>query len=234
MKKQLLLIIPTIFSLYGLSALGKTITIDVGHFNEKPGAISALGETELMYNQMMSVNLNEAFKYAGFNTKVNGYDGNLKSLTERARLANGTDFFLSIHHDSVQEYDLTPWEVNGTQQRYTTKASGFSIFVSEDNPHYKQSLACAKSIANSLLDDGFTPNYYHHYNNPKHNFKLLYKDLPVYNYNKLVVLKTNKIPAILVEAGVIVNPQEAVTLKDNLYRTKFSVAAAKGLRNCLK
>ena len=234
MKKQSLLILPAIFSFCNLSvALGNVVTIDVGHYNEKPGAISALGDTELYYNQMMAVNLDEAFKYAGFKTRVNGYDGKLKSLSERARLAKGTDFFVSIHHDSVQEYDLMPWEVNGTQQRYTTKAKGFSVFVSEDNPYYKQSLVCAQSIANSLMDAGFFPNYYHYFNNPKGNFKLLYGDLPVYNYNKLVVLKNNEIPAILVEAGVILNPQEAVEFKNNVYRTKFAVATAKGLRKCL-
>lgn len=230
MKKLSFLIIPILIV---SNSWAKKVSIDVGHFNEKPGAISALGETELMYNQMMALNLHEAISYTDIQAKINGLDGNLKSLTERSRLAKGSDLLLSIHHDSVQEYDLREWEYNGSVQRYTTKANGFSVFVSEDNPHYKQSLVCAKSVANALLDAGFEPNYYHHFNNPRGNFKLLYSDLPVYNYNKLIVLKTSKVPAILLEAGVIVNPREAVAFKDDLHRTKFAVATAKGLRNCL-
>lgn len=218
-------IAPTIYA--------QNIAIDVGHFNAKPGAISAFGETELMYNQMMAVNLKEAFSIAGFKTKLNGIDGNLSRFSERVRLGSNSDFFLSIHHDSVQEYDLTPWQVNGTQQRYTTKANGFSVFVSETAPHYKKSLYCARSIANSLIDAGFKPNFYHHFNNPKGNFQLLYKDISVYNFNKLAVLKNNPVPAILLEAGVILSPQEAMAFKDNNHRTKFAVATTKGLAKCL-
>lgn len=230
--KSTFLLLSTLLIASGVSA--KTITLDVGHFLEKPGAISAFGETELMYNQMMSVNLYETISALDYKVKVQGYDGKLKSLSQRAAQAKGSDFFISIHHDSVQEYDLQPWEFNGTMQRFTNKAQGFSVFVSEDNPHYEKSRKCAVNIANGIASAGFPPNYYHHHHNPKGNFKLLYKDLPVYNFNKLVVLKTNKIPAILIEAGVILNPVEANALKDNNVRTRFAIGVAAGLRKCLE
>lgn len=216
-----------------ISSIAQNIAIDVGHFTAKPGAISAFGETELMYNQLMAVNLREALSKTGFKAKVNGLDGNLSNFAERVRQGAGNDFFLSIHHDSVQEYDLTPWDVSGTQQRYTTKANGFSVFVSQNAPHYKKSLFCARAIANSLVESGFKPNFYHHYNNPKGNFQLLYNDLSVYNFNKLLVLKNNPVPAVLLEAGVILSPQEAMAFKDNIHRSRFATATAKGLKTCL-
>lgn len=41
-------------------------------------------------------------------------------------------------------------------------------------------------------------------------------------------------PAILVEAGVIVNRQEAITIKKNNIRIQFAQALTKSIASCIK
>lgn len=209
-----------------------TISIDVGHNLNAPGAISAFGDSEFLYNQAMAISI---AKEIGKNKKVNliGYHGDISKLEERTQLAKGSNLFISVHHDSIHEDDLTNWEYNGQSLRFNDHVRGFGIFVSTKNPHFEQSLACAKIIAQNLLATGFTPNYYHNTTQKGKKRELFFSNMPVYQYDNLVVLKTANIPAILIEAGVIINRYEAKWIAQENIKQAFAKAVSQGVQGCL-
>jgi N-acetylmuramoyl-L-alanine amidase len=139
------------------------IALDVGHFNEKPGAMSARGQTELSFNQALEPVVAEALKQHGATPVAIGLAGDMASLTARPRAADaaGASFFLSLHHDSTQIQFIQSWEWQGGQQQYSDRTSGFSIFVSRLNPQVATSLKCASAIGTALIAAGFHVNESH-------------------------------------------------------------------------
>jgi N-acetylmuramoyl-L-alanine amidase len=55
----------------------------------------------------------------------------------------------------------------------------------------------------------------------------------VHYYDNLVVLKTARMPAVLLEAGVIVNRDEETRMRSAETRRAIAAAVAAGLRTCL-
>lgn len=210
----------------------QTIAIDIGHSNKKPGAISTYGKTEFLYNKelgyLTALEISKQYK-----VNLIGYNGNMEQLSDRVKLAENSNLFISIHHDSVQEQDLTTQVVNGITYKYTTKAKGYSIFISSKNPHFELTYKCATSISNSLQKYGFTPNHYHNLPIKGESKEFYNKDLAIYKYDNLFVLKNNTIPALLIEAGVIVHPEEAKWLEEKSTQLKFSQAVSSGIMQCL-
>ncbi len=215
------------------SCFGQTISIDVGHSLKDPGATSAYGESEFSYNQVMAWAVGHALDSNGMRMKWIGIDGSIRKLEERSQQARGTDLFVSIHHDSVHEGDLTYWDYNGKRLRYNDNVKGFGVFVSPKNPYFHQSLKCANKVATELVAAGFTPNYYHNKTNKGRKRELFSNSLPVYRYDNLVVLKTATMPAILIESGVIINREEAKWIAQSDVRAAFSQAVAIGIKGCI-
>lgn len=211
----------------------KDIAIDVGHSANKVGATSAYGHGEFYYNRALAEKLGNVLYQNGYKPSFIVYDEKAEPLIERAKYSNQKDFMISLHHDSVLERDLSYWEYDGKVHHYNDDAKGFGIFVSTKNKFYKESLSCAVSVATSLKAAGMIPNYYHSKLYGKGKMELLVNNLPVYRYDNLIVLKTNPAPAMLIEAGVIVNRQEAVTLATDEFRDAFSDAIKNGMNSCL-
>lgn len=214
-------------------ALSQTVAVDIGHHLKDPGATSAYGNTEYSYNKRMADAVINKLQDYGNQVNIINYSGETVSLTQRTALAKGSDFFIAIHHDSVQEVDLSKWEYEGQTQHYNDKEHGFSVFVSRKNPYFQQSLICAREVSRDLVKAGFSPNYYHA-THPKNKPRVLFNpNEPVYQYDNLVVLKTATMPAILVEAGVIVNRNEAIWITNEVVREKFAIAVASGITQCM-
>src|SRR5215472_16539365 len=138
-----------------------TVAVDVGHFLEEPGATSARGRPEFEFNSDLAVEIESAARGAGLHTVLIGYDGFMSQLTHRTAAAAGTDFFLAVHHDSVQPYLIRTWEDENVERRFNDDHAGFSLFVSRKNPALKRSLACASAIGEALRGAGFAPSLYH-------------------------------------------------------------------------
>lgn len=225
--------LPTaLFLLLVNPVFAQTIAVDIGHHLKDPGAISAYGNTEYSYNKRMAQSVVDKLQQYGNKVKVIGDSGATISLTQRTTLAKGSDFFVAIHHDSVQQSDLSNWEYEGQTNHYNDNAHGFSVFVSTKNPYFEQSLKCAREVSDNLVNAGFSPNYYHA-THPKNKPRVLFnRNKPVYQYDNLVVLKTATMPAILVEAGVIVNRNEAIWITSDVVREKFATAVANGITHC--
>jgi N-acetylmuramoyl-L-alanine amidase len=192
------------------------VLIDVGHTPDDPGAISAHGNPEYSYNLALADVAMKQLQDAGFRQtsllmmKGRGYG----QLAERAAIANRTspDLFLSIHHDSTRDPYIRRWQFAGVERNYSDKFSGHSMFVSIRNRRYRDSVAFAKLIGRELLDAGLQYTPQHAEDIPTARKPLLDAELGVYRYDNLVVLKDTRVPAVLFEAGLIINRKDELVL----------------------
>jgi len=58
-------------------------------------------------------------------TLLIGYDGFMSQLTARTAAARNADFFLAVHHDSVQPRFLETWEFDLVERPFSDRYSGF-------------------------------------------------------------------------------------------------------------
>lgn len=210
------------------------VAIDVGHYLERPGAISAHGVTEFEYNHALAAVVAARLAGDGVPVRLIGHRGDMADLWARPREAEaaGAGFFLSIHHDSVKEEYLQPWTWNGRALRYAEGFAGFSLFVSRLNPRLDESLACASAIGAALRRAGLPVATHHGVSSAGVERPWADEANGVYYYDNLVVLKGATIPAVLLEAGVIVNRDEERALAGAERRALTAAAVAQGLARC--
>ncbi|MGH9579207.1 MAG: N-acetylmuramoyl-L-alanine amidase, partial [Terriglobales bacterium] len=213
-------------------ALAARIAVDIGHYLEKPGVISARGVTEFEYNRRLALEVAEALQRAGHRTLLIGDDGLAEDLGRRAPRARGLDLFISIHHDSVQPRFLSSWDHGGETLLYSDQFSGFSLFVSRLNSHTEASLKCASAIGAALQGAGFTPSRYHADPIVGENRPFADEANGVHYFDNLAVLKTASIPALLFEAGVIVNRDEELRMRNPAVRRRIADSVAAAIGTC--
>ena len=211
-----------------------SIAVDVGHYLKEPGVISARGVPEFQYNLQLAREIAGALRQAGHKTMLIGDDGLAENLGSRAPRASRMDLFISIHHDSVQPRFLAPWEFEGATRSYSDRFAGYSLFVSHLNPHTPASLKCASAIGAELRKGGFTPSRYHADPIVGENRPFADEENGVHYFDNLAVLKTASIPALLFEAGVIVNRDEELRMRDPLVRQRITGAVVAAVATCLK
>jgi N-acetylmuramoyl-L-alanine amidase len=191
------------------------IAIDVGHSSDAPGATSARGVSEFKFNLALSNAIHQSLRGRGFSrVRVMRSSGSgSSSLVARGRKAtqSGADVLLSVHHDSVQPQFLRDGVVDGRKSRYSTEFEGYSLFISQKNRHSRQSLRLAHLIGRRLKSGGLSFSTHHSAAIPGENRRIIDRDAGVYSYN-LTVLSSVDVPAVLIEAGVIVNPNEELAL----------------------
>jgi N-acetylmuramoyl-L-alanine amidase len=187
---------------------GFPIVIDRGHSPERPGATSATGQPEFEFNLSLAEVISGHLRAAGFPTDVPPPESGPIRL--RAAQANRLRprLFLSIHHDSVQPVYLQSWSVNGRKQFFSDRFSGWSLFVSRDNVSFDRALVFASGLPDSLLKKGLPFSLHHAEPIPHENRPLLDHSRGIYAFDQLVVLRAAEAPAVLLEAGVIVNREE--------------------------
>ncbi len=206
------------------AALAAVVAVDVGHSLARSGSTSASGKPEFRYNQALARDVVAGLAAAGFQTRMIGMDGEMDALTARTEAARGADLFLSIHHDSVQPQYLP----------VADQFAGYGVFASRKNPDPKTSLACSKSVGDRLRAIGRTPSLHHAEPIKGENRPLADAQRGVYWFDDLVVLKTAKQPALLVEAAIIVNPAEDSMISDTTNRKLIASAIAAGVVDCLR
>lgn len=208
------------------------IAIDVGHSPNKPGAISARGISEYTFNKKMGdLVLQNLIKQGFKSTFILNEQNPEMSLHSRAKTANqkGVDLLVSIHHDSVQPQYLNQWEFDGEDHHYSDRFKGFSVFFSGKNPKTEQSFQLAKLIGNELLQLQMKPTLHHAENIVGENRPLIDSEKGVYRFDSLILLKNTKMPAVLVECGVIVNRNEEQLLSTDEHQKKLSLALSKAI-----
>jgi N-acetylmuramoyl-L-alanine amidase len=200
------------------------IAVDVGHYAAEPGVISAGGRAEFEYNLDLAMEVRERLVGAGFAVRFIGERGDYAVLHHRTRDAAGADLLVSIHHDSVKE-SLLP---------QADRFAGFSLFVSRANPALEKSRACASAIGARLRAAGLTPSRYHADPVLGENRPFADEMNGVHYYDNLAVGRTATMPALLLEAGVIVNRAEEERMRDPEVRRAIAQAVADGVKQCLR
>ena len=207
-----------------LSAGAMDVAVDVGHYAAEPGVISASGVPEFEFNRALALEVKMELEKLGVNVRLIGERGDYAVLHHRTRDARGAELFVSIHHDSVQERLLPQAD----------RFAGFSLFISRFNPHPSKSLACASSIGEKMRQGGFTPSRYHA--DPVLGEARPFADEAngVHYYDNLAVARSAAMASVLVEAGVIVNPEEERSMRDPEVRRRIARAVAEGAAACLE
>jgi N-acetylmuramoyl-L-alanine amidase len=138
-----------------------------------------------------------------------------------------------VHHDSVQPHFLETWEHESVQRLFSDRYAGFSLFVSRKSAFVRPSLACASAMGAALRHAGFSPSLYHADRIPGESKPFADKANGVHYYDNLIVLKRARTPAVLLEAGVIVNRGEELEMQSESVRKRIAEAVAAGLHRCL-
>jgi N-acetylmuramoyl-L-alanine amidase len=192
--------------------------LDVGHTPQSAGAISARGVTEFDFNLRLGQRMERELRARGFEkTTLFVSRGEARpSLVTRVAKANlaKADLFISIHHDSVPEGFIERWEYLGAEGRFSDRFKGHSIFVSAEHPRYARSLAFGRALGLALKEKGlaYTPHYTEKFMGPRRR-TLVDKEAGVYRFDKLAVLTLTAMPAVLFEAGSIINRDEELLME---------------------
>ena len=193
------------------------IVLDVGHTAESEGAISSRNVAEFVFNLRLAQQIEEKLKAEGFaETRLLLTKGKARpSLVKRVAAANNlhADLFLSIHHDSVPDKLLENWEFEGKKSHFSDRFSGYSVFVSRNNPDFKTSLSFAELVGKEMKAQGL--DYAKQYTQAimgRYQHPLLNKETGVYSYDQLIVLRKTRMPAVLLEAGSIINRDEELKM----------------------
>lgn len=209
----------------GARAMTPTVVLDVGHSLAQPGAISPGGRTEFAYNERLASRVSAELDKQGISVLRVATDGRNIPLSQRTASTGGAALFVSIHHDSIQQ----SWIDQGWRRRFR----GYSIFVSGRNPYYAASFECAQRLGDRLRAAGESPSLYHAIPVVGENRPLLDKENGVHRYDGLAVLRTAKSPALLIEAGVIANPDEELRLGRNDVVERIAEAISVGVALCI-
>ena len=205
------------------------VVVDVGHTVDVPGAMSARGIPEYAFNLQLAQQVKQTLADAGFGETVLLVTATApwRGLFERAARANAmhADLFIAIHHDSVPDNLLQTWQYAGQDQHYNDDYPGYAIFISNDNPQRAESLLFGRFLGQELQSRGL--QYTPHYTLPLMGHRrreLVDAKAGVYRYDQLIVLRATHMPAVLLEAGSIVNRQEELQLASPERRTLTSAA----------
>jgi N-acetylmuramoyl-L-alanine amidase len=209
------------------------VVVDVGHTLDVPGAISARGVPEYAFNLQLAQDIKQKLGDAGFGAAVLLMTDKAppEGLIERAIKANSipAGLFIAIHHDSVPDNLLQTWEYEGQENHFNDDYPGYAIFISNDNVDRSGSLLFGRLLGEELQARGL--QYTPHYTLPLMGHRrreLVDAKAGVYRYDELIVLRMTRMPAVLLEAGSIVNRQEELQLASPERRalTSASVVAA--------
>jgi len=205
------------------------IVIDVGHTVDVPGAMSARGVPEYTFNLELAKDVKQALLDAGFSQTVLLITATAPAagLVERAARANKmhANLFIAIHHDSVPDNLLKTWDYDGQENHFNDDYPGYAIFISNENADRAGSLKFGAFLGKELESRGlhYTPHYTLALMGHRRRI-LVDANAGVYRYDQLIVLRETKMPAVLLEAGSIVNRPEELELGTAERRSLTSAA----------
>lgn len=212
------------------------VILDVGHTVEDPGAISARGMPEYEFNLRLAKQIEQKLVEAGFSKTLLLVTGGqaITGLVKRVAAANksAANLFLSIHHDSVPDVFLENWEYEGKQYHFSDRFRGHSIFVSYENSNSTASMFFAKLLGKQLKTRGlkYTPHYTEAIMGGRRR-ELLDAEVGVYRFDKLYVLRATQMPAVLLEAGSIINRDEELLMNSEERQSLISTAVLDAVEN---
>ena len=187
-------------------------------YGRRPGARSARAVSEYFFNLRLARQIEQALIEAGFVRTILllTTEPPRRGLFQRVERANSlaADLLLSVHHDSVPDQFLETWEFEGEPYGFSDRFPGHSIFISHDNANWRGSLRFGKLLGLSLKGRGlqYTPHYTEAFMGSRRR-ELVDAAAGVYRFDQLVVLRYARMPAVLLEAGSIINRDEELELR---------------------
>ncbi|MDD5276409.1 MAG: N-acetylmuramoyl-L-alanine amidase [Methylovulum sp.] len=235
-----------------VAACSPLVVLDAGHEPSHPGAIATCGKPEADYNEAVVTALAGALDgyrvllthnaHTDVTADINSLSAYLspeaqlkwpqrKTLFARAALANknNADVFISIHHDST----AARWQVNDPdlckgnggkklaaafKQQYRI---GFNIFINANKvePCRSRSLKIAQLIAKRLLAIGRVASDYHL--DDCKSCRSIDSQLGIW-HEDLAVLREAAMPAVLIEVGNIVDPDDEAVISTSGFQQQFA------------
>jgi N-acetylmuramoyl-L-alanine amidase len=125
----------------------------------------------------------------------------------------------------VPDSFLQKWQFEGREHGYCDRFKGHSIFVSHYNADFGGSLVFARMVGMQLKARGL--QYTHHYTERfmgHRQRQLVDPEAGVYRYDQLIVLKDTRMPAVLLEAGSIINREEELVMGSQERQSLVSAA----------
>ena len=210
-------------ALPALSAQAAYVVVDTGHTPARP-ATGASGRVEYQYNLVLSGAVAARLTALGERVKRVAADGAEVSLGQRSRLAPDADFFISIHHDSMQQKYIDA----GRQREF----AGFDLCLAAQSP-LRGKPALRQGDRRSAGGGGREAVAVSRRAHRRREPPLLDRRLGVHRFDGLAVLKTATMPAVLVEAGVIVNPDDEARVARPDTIERMARAISDGVHACL-
>jgi N-acetylmuramoyl-L-alanine amidase len=210
------------------------VILDVGHTVQVPGAMSARGVPEYEFNLKLAQRIGRDLLDAGFaKTVVLVTEGPArKSLADRVARANRlpAHLFLSIHHDSVPNAFVEKWDHDGAKRNFSDRFKGHSIFISDDNSQRRMSFVFGDLLGRALKARGllYTPHYIEEFMGRRRR-QLVNAFSGVYRFDQLIVLRDTRMPAVLLEAGLIINREEELLLASPEHRARISAGVTEAV-----
>ena len=112
------------------------------------------------------------------------------------------------------------------RRSYTDDFKGHSIFVSQQNGDAAGSLRFAQLLGDRLRNRCFAPTLHHAEKIAGEGRELLDMERGIYRFDDLVVLRSTRMPAVLFEAGLIVNRHEETRLRSARHQKRMVAAIA--------
>ena len=194
----------------------KTICLDPGHGGRDTGKIDKRNH-EKNYTLLLAQELARVLTQAGFKViSTRGRDQYVE-LPDRPAIANryGADLFISLHFNAFEErqvrgaetYCLTPAGVESSNSGGGTSSEGRVTGNAQDEKNMLLAYAIQRSVLKGLNveDRGVKRARYR-------------------------VLQSARMPAVLIEAGFMSNPDEAKKIYDASYRRKIALAILDGIQ----
>jgi N-acetylmuramoyl-L-alanine amidase len=198
--------------------------------------MSARGIPEYAFNLQLAREIKQALVNAGFEQTVLLITATAprQGLVERAARANSmhANLFIAIHHDSVPDNLKHSWDYSGQKNEFNDDYPGYAIFISNENADPAGSLQFGSLLGRELERRSlhYTPHYT--YALMGHRRRILVdSEAGVYRYDQLIVLRQTNMPAVLLEAGSIVNRQEELELGTPERRSVTSTAIVAAVEN---
>ena len=228
---------------FNLTTHAETLLIlDSGHDPKFKGAVSSFAITEYKLNDDIVQAVLKQSQFKIILTRNNNEPPallikndftNIESLKSRMIISNQHEdnaVFVSIHHDSVSEKHIVfdPGLCDGHGGKRISDnfkkefQIGFNVFVYEENTErYKQSLQLAKIVSAKLIALGQIPSNYHF---PASDDCKSCKPIDIKSgiwHQNLLVLRENKIPAILIEVGNLMDPDDYKKITSETFKRNF-------------